>query len=190
MVLPEARELHLKGAYVLTPRRYGDDRGFFAETWNRRALAEVGIDVDFVQDNHSLSRQKGTVRGLHYQVPPHGQAKLIRCGRGRLIDVVVDIRKGSPTFGQHDAVELSAENGVQVFIPEGFAHGFVTREDDTEICYKCSGYYAPGADRSVRFDDPALGIDWPITRADAVLSDKDADALPLAEHTLFTWDAT
>lgn len=177
--------LPLAGLAVITPRRFGDDRGFFAETWSRRALSEAGIDTDFVQDNHSLSRHKGTVRGLHFQTPPHGQAKLVRCGRGRLFDVAVDLRRGSPTYGQWAGVELSAENGKQLFIPIGFAHGFMTREDDTEIVYKCSDYYAPAHDGGIRWNDPAVGIDWDLAGlglAEAsAISGKDAAAPLLAD---------
>lgn len=165
---------------LLIPRRFGDDRGFFAETYSRRVLAEAGIDADFVQDNHSVSREVGTVRGLHFQSPPHVQAKLVRCGAGRLFDVAVDIRKGSPTYGQWVGAELSAENGHQLFIPGGFLHGFVTRDPDTEIVYKCSGYYAPECDGAVRFDDPAIGIDWGLTGAPH-LSAKDEAAPLLAD---------
>lgn len=178
----------LEGAVVIVPARHGDARGFFSESWNRRTMEAHGLSIDFVQDNHSVSARKGTVRGLHYQTPPHAQAKLVRCGRGALLDVAVDIRKGSPTFGQWVAEELTAENGRQLLVPEGFAHGFVTLSDDTEIVYKCSDYYAPECDRAIRFDDPAIGIDWGIARADAVLSEKDAGAPVLADADLpFVW---
>lgn len=160
---------------VLQLARLRDERGFFSETWNKRALADQGIVVDFVQDNHSMSFETGTVRGLHFQYPPHAQAKLVRCGRGRLFDVAVDIRKNSPTFGQWIGEELSFENGKQLFIPVGFLHGFVTLEPNTEILYKCSDFYAPQCDGAVRFDDPDLAIDWPLS-AKAILSDKDAAA--------------
>jgi dTDP-4-dehydrorhamnose 3,5-epimerase len=166
----------LTGVKLLTPARFEDNRGFFSECWNRALLVQHGIDIDFVQDNHSLSREVGTMRGLHFQAPPHAQAKLVRCGRGRLYDVAVDIRKGSPTFGQWAGEELSSDNGRQMLIPTGFLHGFVTREPDTEIIYKCSDYYAPECDRAVRFDDPEMGIDLGIERADMVMSDKDAEA--------------
>lgn len=168
-------ETGLPGVKIITPRRFGDLRGFFSESWNRKLMAEHGLDHDFVQDNHSLSAQAGTIRGLHFQSPPHAQAKLVRCGRGRLFDVVVDIRNGSPTFGKWTGVELTFENGRQILVPEGFLHGFITREPDTEIIYKCTDYYAPNADGAVRFDDPAIGIDWG-TQHSPVLSDKDAAA--------------
>ena len=167
---------NLPGVLILTPRRFGDARGWFSEVWNRRTLAAQGIDIDFVQDNHSLSRAAGTVRGLHFQSPPHAQAKLVRCGRGRVFDVAVDIRRGSPTFGQWAGAELSAESGRQLLIPAGFLHGFVTREPDSELLYKCSDVYAPDCDGAVRFDDPDLGIDWGIDPAAAILSDKDRAA--------------
>jgi dTDP-4-dehydrorhamnose 3,5-epimerase len=167
---------NLPGVLILTPQRFGDARGWFSEVWNRRTLAAQGIDIDFVQDNHSLSRAAGTVRGLHFQSPPHAQAKLVRCGRGRVFDVAVDIRRGSPTFGQWAGAELSAESGRQLLIPAGFLHGFVTREPDSELLYKCSDVYAPDCDGAVRFDDPDLGIDWGIDPAAAILSDKDRAA--------------
>ncbi|MEP5170135.1 MAG: dTDP-4-dehydrorhamnose 3,5-epimerase, partial [Shimia thalassica] len=158
------------------PARFGDHRGFFSESWNRQRMVENGVDIDFVQDNHSLSREVGTVRGLHFQSPPHAQAKLVRCGKGSLFDVAVDIRKGSPTFGRWIGEELSFENGKQLLIPAGFLHGFVTREPDTEIIYKCSDYYSPECDGAVRFDDPDIAIDWNMGDVAAVLSDKDTAA--------------
>ncbi|MET4102624.1 dTDP-4-dehydrorhamnose 3,5-epimerase [Roseovarius sp. MBR-78] len=178
----------LAGLVVLTPDRFGDDRGFFSESWNRTRMADAGFDIDFVQDNHSLSAQAGTVRGLHYQAPPHAQAKLVRCGRGRLFDVAVDIRRGSPAFGRWFGVELSFDNGRQLLIPAGFLHGFVTREPDTEIVYKCSDYYAPECDGAVRFDDPDLGIDWGLGGKAAILSEKDARAPAFAAfESPFDW---
>ena len=162
---------------MLTPARFGDARGFFSESWNRKTLAAQGITLDFVQDNHSLSAQIGTIRGLHFQSPPHAQAKLVRCGRGCLFDVVVDIRRGSPTYGHWLGEELSDQNGRQLLIPAGFLHGFITRAPDTEIVYKCTDYYAPACDGAVRFDDPDIGIDWGLPAGVApVLSDKDATA--------------
>ena len=175
---------------VITPRKFSDDRGFFCETWNRRGLVAEGIDVDFVQDNLSLSVDIGTVRGLHCQLPPNAQAKFVRCPRGRLFDVAVDIRKGSPGFGQWIAEEPSAENGKQLFIPVGFLHGFITLEPNTEIMYKCSDYYATDCDVSVRFDDPDIAIDWPIGTARAILSDKDDAALRFADfESPFVYEA-
>lgn len=166
----------LAGVLVLTPRRHADARGHFSETWSRRALAAAGLDVDFVQDNQSLSLRAGTVRGLHYQAPPHAQAKLVRVLSGRILDVAVDARAGSPDFGRWVAVELTAAGGEQMFIPAGFLHGFVTREDATEVFYKCSAGFAPGSDGAVAWDDPDLAIDWGIGRAAAILSEKDARA--------------
>lgn len=178
----------LPGLLLIEPRRFGDDRGFFAETWSRRVLADAGISVDFVQDNHSLSRRVGTVRGLHFQAPPCAQAKLVRCGRGRLFDVAVDLRRGSPTYGKWAGVELSADNGLQLFIPVGFGHGFVTREPDTEIVYKCSDYYAPSCDGGIRWNDPDIRVDWGVEEAEAV-SDKDARAPFLADfESPFSWE--
>lgn len=169
---------NLPGVVILTPARHGDARGFFSESWSQKRMREAGLDIDFVQDNHSLSAKVGTVRGLHFQSPPHAQAKLVRCGKGRLFDAAVDIRKGSPTYGQWTGVELSFENGRQLLIPAGFLHGFVTREPDTEIVYKCSDYYAPECDGSVRWD--SCGIDWGF-EGTPLLSAKDEKAVPLAD---------
>ena len=174
---------------ILEPRRFEDERGFFAETWSSRALKSHGIDVDFVQDNHSFSIQAGTVRGLHFQAPPHAQAKLVRCGRGRLFDVAVDIRKGSPSYGKWFGVELSFDNGRQLLIPAGFAHGFATLEPETEIVYKCSDYYAPGCEGALRFDDPDLAIDWGIDGPPSSISDKDLKARGFKGfHSPFQWE--
>lgn len=173
---------------ILTPRRFGDDRGFFSEVYNARTLAEHGIDTVFVQDNHSLSRDVGTLRGLHYQAPPHAQDKLVRVARGAVLDVAVDVRVGSPRFGQWVAVRLDAAEGAQLFVPKGFLHGFVTLEPDTEVLYKCSDFYAAEADGSIAFDDPDLGIDWGVNRDSAILSDKDRAAPHLADwHSPFTY---
>ena len=170
----------------LTPRRFGDNRGFFCESWNRGRMAEAGLDIDFVQDNHSLSRDVGTVRGLHFQAPPHGQGKLVRCGRGSLFDVAVDIRKGSPTYGQWVGEDLSFENGKQLWIPAGFLHGFVTREPDTEIIYKCTDYYAPECDGAVHWD--SCGVDWGYDGT-PILSERDEAAVTLAEFdSPFTYE--
>ena len=168
----------LKGLKLICPKRHGDHRGFFAETYNRKRYLEFDCDVEFVQDNHSLSHAVGTLRGLHFQAPPAAQGKLVRCGRGAIFDVVVDIRRGSPTFGQWEGYELSAENGHQLYVPVGFAHGFVTLEPDSEIVYKCSDYYAPETEGAVRWD--SCGIEWPLPY-DPILSDKDAMAPTLAD---------
>lgn len=182
----QIEQLALPGLVVLTPARFGDARGFFSESWNRRRMQEHEIDLDFVQDNHSLSREVGTLRGLHFQSPPHAQAKLVRCGRGRLFDVAVDIRRGSPSYGKWMGVELSAENGKQLLVPEGFLHGFITREPDTEIIYKCTDYYAPECDGTVAWD--SCGIDWGFDGR-PMLSDKDAAAPKLADFdSPFTWE--
>tara|TARA_R110002049_G_scaffold177184_1_gene344273 strand:+ start:5777 stop:6346 length:570 start_codon:yes stop_codon:yes gene_type:complete len=169
-------ETKLSGAKILMPARHGDSRGFFSESWSWKRLAEAGIDINFVQDNHSLSYEVGTVRGLHFQAPPHAQDKLVRCGRGCLFDVAVDIRNGSPTYGHWVGVELSFENGKQLLVPKGFLHGFVTRAPDTEIIYKCSDYYAPDCDGAIRFDDPDIGIDWGLGGTAPLLSEKDGFA--------------
>lgn len=169
----QVEQTKLPGVLILTPQRFKDDRGFFSEVWNKKTLLEAGLDLpDFVQDNHSLSSQKGTLRGMHYQAPPHAQGKLARCGRGRLFDVAVDVRHGSETRGQWVGVELSFENGKQIWIPPGFLHGFVTREDNTEICYKCTDYFNKASDGAVRWD--TLGIDW--DEDNPIISEKDGIA--------------
>jgi dTDP-4-dehydrorhamnose 3,5-epimerase len=166
---------------IVTPKRIGDPRGYFSETYHRQRFAEAGITIDFVQDNQSLSAAVGTIRGLHFQSAPFAQDKLVRVLRGRILDVAVDLRRSSPTFGQHVAVELSAENGRQLLVPIGFAHGFCTLEPDTEIHYKVSAYYSAANDHGLAWDDPALGIAWPIDAARAVLSDKDRRQPKLAD---------
>ncbi|MCG7494983.1 dTDP-4-dehydrorhamnose 3,5-epimerase [Thalassobius sp. Cn5-15] len=169
----------LPGVLVLTPARFGDHRGFFSESYSHQRMAEHGITTEFVQDNHSLSREVGTVRGLHFQAPPHAQVKLVRCGRGALYDVAVDIRKGSPTYGQWFGTELSFDNGKQLLVPAGFLHGFITLQPDTEIVYKCSDYYAPDCDGAVRWD--SCGVQWPEVGAAPILSAKDEVAPALAD---------
>ena len=171
----------LPGVMVLTPRVFGDARGRFCETWNRGRLAGHGIDIDFVQDNESLSTAPGTLRGLHYQSPPMAQAKLVRVVAGAVLDVAVDVRRGAPSYGQWVGVELSAANGRQLLVPAGFLHGFVTRAPDTVVGYKCSAPYAPDCDGAVHFADPDLAIDWGLDPAAAILSDKDAAAPRLAD---------
>jgi dTDP-4-dehydrorhamnose 3,5-epimerase len=166
---------------LIVPKRFEDHRGFFVETYSRRSFAEAGIDLHFVQDNHSLSRTPGILRGLHYQVPPHAQAKLVRVLRGRILDVAVDIRTGSQTYGRHVAEELSADQGAMVLVPVGFAHGFVTLEPDTEVDYKVTDYYAPECDRGIAWDDPALAIDWRLGGRRAVVSEKDRSHPKLAD---------
>lgn len=169
----------LPDVLILTPRRFGDARGWFMETWNAQRMADAGLDLPWVQDNHSFSAAKGTLRGLHFQSPPRAQDKLVRCTRGAILDVAVDIRTGSPSYGHHVAVELTPENGRQLFVPKGFLHGFVTLTDDTEVQYKCTDLYAPENDGAVRWDDPAIGIDWGTTSP--TLSDKDARAPLLSD---------
>jgi dTDP-4-dehydrorhamnose 3,5-epimerase len=177
----EARSLGIDGPLLITVRRFADARGAFVETWNRRDFAAIGIDADFAQDNQSVSTRVGTVRGLHFQVPPVPQGKLVRVLRGRILDVAVDLRRASPSFGRHVGAELSAENGLMLWVPEGFAHGFVTREPETEVAYKVTGLYAPDCDRGVAWNDPALGIDWGVAAEAATLSDKDQRLPRLAD---------
>jgi len=168
---------------ILAPKKYGDHRGFFSETYSRKALRDVGIDLEFVQDNQSLSAENGTVRGLHYQLAPMAQDKLIRVTRGAILDIAVDIRRGSPTFGKHVSAVISAENWRQILVPVGFAHGFVTLEPGTEVLYKVTNYYSPKDERGIRWNDPKLGIDWAVSEAAAVLSEKDRKYPMLAEAT-------
>ncbi len=169
----EVIKTELDGVLILQPRIFNDSRGYFFESYNKRAFHEaVGRNVDFVQDNESAST-RGVMRGLHFQRPPHAQAKLVRCVRGRVLDVAVDIRKGSPTYGCHVAVELSEENHRQFFIPRGFAHGFAVLSDEAVFQYKCDNYYAPEADGGISIVDPELQIDWQIPLEEAILSEKD-----------------
>lgn len=158
---------------VLIPRRFKDARGFFSETYNKEALRSVGIDAEFVQDNHSLSVEKGVVRGLHYQIAPMAQHKLVRVISGAILDVALDIRRSSPTFGKHVAVQISAEEWNQIFVPIGFAHGFVTLEPNTQVIYKVSAPYSPAHERGIRWNDLALGINWGLDEQVAVLSERD-----------------
>lgn len=151
----------VEGVLIITPDKFGDERGSFSETWNRSVLESLGVRVDFVQDNHAFSATRGTLRGLHFQAPPSGQTKLVRVSRGAVVDVAVDIRRGSPTYGRHVAVELSGANWRQLLVPVGFAHGYCTLEENTEVLYKVDGPYAPAAEGGLLWNDPALGIDWP-----------------------------
>lgn len=166
-------ETAIPAVKVITPKKHGDHRGFFSEVYKYSEMVSAGIELVFVQDNHSMSAQVGTLRGLHFQSPPFAQDKLVRVARGRILDVAVDIRASSPTFGKHVAVELSAENWKQLLVPVGFAHGFVTLEPDTEVLYKVSAPYAPQNDHGLAFDDETLGIDWRFPSSGLVLSDKD-----------------
>lgn len=168
----------LPGVMIVTPARHGDSRGFFSESWNRRTLREAGLDLpEFVQDNHSMSHRQGTLRGLHYQAPPHAQGKLVRCGRGSLLDVAVDARRGSPHYGRWVAVELSYENARQLWVPAGFLHGFLTLQPDTEIIYKCTAHYDRASDGAVLWR--SVNIDWGL--AAPHLSDKDRAAVPFGD---------
>lgn len=171
-----ARRFPLAGPVLIEARRFGDHRGFFLETYSARDFAELGIADVFVQDNHSLSAQAGTVRGMHFQLAPRAQAKLVRVLRGAILDIVVDIRRSSPGFGQHVAVELSAENALQFYVPMGFAHGFCTLTAETEVAYKVTDTYAPDCDRGIAWDDPDLALPWPCGPQDVQLSDKDRRA--------------
>jgi dTDP-4-dehydrorhamnose 3,5-epimerase len=171
--LDSGHPLYMAGVRVIIPPKFGDDRGFFSETYSASRLAEHGITDTFIQDNHSWSRDVGTVRGLHFQTPPYAQAKLVRVTRGRLVDIVVDIRRVSPTYGQHVAIEISAEAWNQIYVPIGFAHGLCTLEPDTEVVYKVTAPYAPAHDKGILWNDPALGIDWPVAADAAILSAKD-----------------
>ena len=173
----------LAGVNILTPARFGDPRGFFSESWNKSRMEAAGMNYDFVQDNHSLSAKVGTVRGLHFQSPPHAQAKLVRCGKGRLFDVAVDIRKGSSTFGQWVGAELSEDNQHQLWVPPGFAHGFVVLSDSADFLYKTTDYYAPQHERCIAWNDAQLAIAWPYA-GEPVLSAKDQAGKPLAEAEL------
>lgn len=171
----QVTQTDIPGVLVLAPARHGDARGFFSETWNRKTMRDIGLDVDFVQDNLSLSADPGTLRGLHYQSPPRAQNKLVSCLRGRILDAIVDVRHGSPTYGRHYSIELSFENGRQLFVPKGFLHGFVTLVPDTVVAYKVDDYYSAECDGGVHW--ASCGIDWGLTGAPTV-SGKDADAIP------------
>jgi dTDP-4-dehydrorhamnose 3,5-epimerase len=179
----EVISLDIADVKLLVPKRHGDHRGFFSEVYSRRAFEAAGIRDVFVQDNHSLSVEKGVLRGLHYQIAPAAQAKLVRVVRGAILDIAVDIRRGSPTFGRHAPAVISAENWRQVYIPVGFAHGFVTLEANTEVLYKVTADYSPAHERGIRWNDPALGIAWGIDESRAVLSDRDRMHPMLAEAT-------
>lgn len=168
---------------LIVPKAFGDTRGWFFESYSRRALAERGIDCDFVQDNHSFSAQRGTLRGLHFQVPPAGQAKLVRCLAGAIWDVAVDVRAGSPTYGHWVAATLTAEGREQLFVPVGYAHGFLTLTGNVEVAYKTSDYYSPECDGGIAWNDPDLAIDWPLDGVEPFLSDKDQRLGQLAAFT-------
>lgn len=181
----DVRRLAIPDVLEIIVPKFGDDRGFFSETYNAHALGQPGVDLVFVQDNHSYSAAKGVLRGLHYQLPPHAQDKLVRVIRGAIYDVAVDIRRSSPTFGKWVGLEVSAARWNQILVPKGFAHGFVTLEPDTEVVYKVTDVYAPQSDRNIRFDDSDIGIDWPIAAELVQLSKKDDTAPAFKDADLF-----
>lgn len=173
-------QLALAGVILVRPKKFGDNRGYFLESYNARSFAEAGISETFVQDNQSLSAQRGTIRGLHFQNLPQAQAKLVRVLKGSIFDVAVDLRSGSPTYGKWCGVQLTAEGAEQLFVPRGFAHGFCTLEPQTEVAYKVDGFYAPDCDAGLRWDDPDINIAWPISPSEATLSEKDSKLPPFA----------
>ncbi|MEJ9151435.1 dTDP-4-dehydrorhamnose 3,5-epimerase [Bacillus smithii] len=180
-------ETSLPGVLLIEPKVFGDHRGFFMESYNKKLFSEYGLDFDFIQDNHSLSQQAGTIRGLHYQLNPKAQTKLVRVTRGAIYDVIVDIRKGSPTYGKWQGFILSADNKRQLLVPKGFAHGFCTLVENTEVQYKVDEYYSPEHDRGILWNDPSLGIDWPTT--DPILSEKDTKHPLLVDAEInFEWE--
>ena len=179
-------ETELKDALIIEPKVFGDSRGYFFESWNKQALLEAGLACDFIQDNESRSHY-GVLRGLHFQAAPYTQAKLVRVITGTVLDVIVDIRRGSPTFGRHIGVELSGENKRQLFVPRGFAHGFVVLSDDVLFAYKCDNSYMPSHERGIAFNDPALGIDWRVPADRLLLSEKDRRNPLFADAELFTY---
>lgn len=181
----EAEPLDIDGVVLLRADRHEDERGFLSEVYNRRALEQIGIRDDFVQENHIRSHQSGTIRGLHFQIKPHPAAKLLRVVRGAIFDVVVDLRHDSPTYGEHVTVELSEENWTQIYIPVGLAHGLCTLESNTEITYRVSDYWSPNVDRGVLWNDPHLEIDWPVSDEKAIVSDKDWSQPRLADLPRF-----
>ncbi|WP_142848195.1 dTDP-4-dehydrorhamnose 3,5-epimerase [Telmatospirillum sp. J64-1] len=184
------KSLAIPDIKVFWPKKHGDARGFFSETYSQRDLREAGIDITFVQDNHAFSAEKGTVRGLHFQTPPFAQDKLVRVVRGAILDVAVDLRVGSPTYGKHVSAVISAEEWNQILVPIGFAHGLVTLEPNTEVLYKVSNYYSPEHDKGLLWNDPAIGIDWPVSESEALLSEKDKRQPRLADlPAYFHYDA-
>lgn len=181
----EFRSTAIPEVKLIKPQKHGDHRGFFSETYNKKELAEAGVVLDFVQDNHSLSVEKGVIRGLHFQIPPFAQDKLVRVVRGSVFDVAVDLRKSSPTFGKHVSAVVSSDEWNQILVPIGFAHGFCTLEPSTEVIYKVTNYYAPDCDRGVLWNDPELEIQWPVSEGDAILSEKDKRQPRLGDLTVF-----
>lgn len=181
----EIRPQAIPEVLEIVPRKFGDERGFFSETYNSQSLADAGIQLNFVQDNHSYSAVKGVLRGLHYQLPPKAQDKLVRVTKGAIFDVAIDIRRSSPTFGQYVGLEVSAAKWNQILVPKGFAHGFVTLEPGTEVIYKVTELYSPEHDRSIRFDEAAFGIQWPFSSEHMQLSKKDATAPSVSDCVVF-----
>jgi dTDP-4-dehydrorhamnose 3,5-epimerase len=177
----EVMSLEIADVKIFKPKKLSDDRGFFSETYNKRALASLGIHLDFVQDNHSLSVDRGVIRGLHFQIPPFAQDKLVRVVRGAIFDAVLDLRRSSPTFGRHVSVVISAREWNQILVPVGFAHGFCTLEPNTEVIYKVTNYYSPEHDKGLLWNDPDLSIPWPVPESEAILSDKDKHQPRLSE---------
>jgi dTDP-4-dehydrorhamnose 3,5-epimerase len=177
----EMRKTRIPEVLLISPQKYGDHRGFFSETYNSSKMGEIGVDITFVQDNQSLSVEANTLRGLHYQVPPFAQDKLVRVLQGSILDVTVDIRRGSPTFGEHISEIISAQEWNQILVPKGFAHGFITLEPNTEVLYKVSDYYAPKFDFGIKWDDPDLEINWGVDASDVILSEKDQNQPMLQE---------
>jgi dTDP-4-dehydrorhamnose 3,5-epimerase len=171
----------IEGLFSLTPARHGDSRGFFSEVYRREILAAEGIEAEFVQENHVYSAKRGVLRGLHFQIPPYAQGKLVRCARGAILDVAVDIRAGSPTFGRHTVQELSATNWKQLWIPPGFAHGYLVLEAPCEVIYKVTQYWTPHSERGVAWDDPTIAIDWGMPQTELTLAEKDRANPRLAE---------
>ncbi|NNF78616.1 MAG: dTDP-4-dehydrorhamnose 3,5-epimerase [Rhizobiales bacterium] len=185
----EVRELSFPGVYEITPQRFSDERGFFSETYNAQVKTQIGADFVWVQDNHSHTVRTGVLRGLHYQLPPRAQDKLVRVSHGRAFDVIADLRKQSPTFGRWLGIELSAQKWNQLFVPKGFAHGYLTLEPNTEVLYKVSDNYSPEHERTICFDDETLAIDWPLEGRQPVLSPKDQQASSLGDADLpDTWE--
>lgn len=183
------KDLQIQGLKLFTPKKFHDERGFFSETYNSSLFEDNGVKIKFVQDNHSLSTEKWTVRGLHYQTPPFAQDKLVRVINGAILDIAVDIRQGSPTYGQHVAIKLTASSWSQILVPIGFAHGFITLIENTEVLYKVSNFYSPSDDRGISWQDPALKIQWPVNDHDAYVSDKDKN-LPLLKEVISPFSCT
>jgi dTDP-4-dehydrorhamnose 3,5-epimerase len=183
----QVERLAIPEVMLLTPKRHGDERGWLSEVYSRKAMAQAGLECEFVQDNQAYSPTRGTLRGLHFQIPPQAIAKLVRVIRGAVFDVAVDVRAGSPTFGRWVAAELTSESGSMMYVPRGFAHAYCTLLADTEVLYKLDGYYTPDCERGVLWNDPAIGIDWPIPEAELIINARDRALPPLSQFppTLF-----